>query len=225
MADDKRHQSPAAPTTPASPLKTGYLILYNAVSAVAWTVVLGRTVGLLYLGGPEAVYGGVGEWTKWTQTMALMEVIHSLLAIVRAPLATTIMQVSSRLLLVWPVVNTWPFLAASPFYPSMLLAWSVTEVIRYSYFALSLAGMLPPVLTWVRYTTFYVLYPLGITSECMLLYAATAPAGRQGGGVAVGVLYAILAIYVPGSYVLFTHMMKQRRKVMRSIKTQNRKSQ
>ncbi|KAG5916328.1 hypothetical protein E4U42_007713 [Claviceps africana] len=149
------------------------------------------------------------------------------LRIVRAPLATTIMQVSSRLLLVWPIVNTWPFLALSPFYASMLLAWSVTEVIRYSYFALSLAQMLPPALTWVRYTTFYVLYPLGITSECMLVYGATGPASRptSRGGVAAGLLYAILAIYVPGSYVLFTHMMKQRRKVMRSLKTQSSKSQ
>ncbi|KAG5974962.1 hypothetical protein E4U55_007926, partial [Claviceps digitariae] len=73
MADDKH-----APR-PASPLKTGYLVLYNAASAVAWTVVLGRTIGLLYLAGPSAVYVGVGEWTKWTQTMALMEVLHSLL--------------------------------------------------------------------------------------------------------------------------------------------------
>ncbi|KAG5976201.1 hypothetical protein E4U55_007454 [Claviceps digitariae] len=136
------------------------------------------------------------------------------------------MQVSSRLLLVWPIINTWPFLATSPFYSSMLLAWSVTEVIRYTYFALSLAQMLPPVLTWVRYTTFYVLYPLGITSECMLVYGATGPAAQySSGGVAVVVLYAILAIYVPGSYILFTHMMKQRRKVMRSLKAQNGKAQ
>ncbi|KAG5980940.1 hypothetical protein E4U43_006678 [Claviceps pusilla] len=138
------------------------------------------------------------------------------------------MQVSSRLILVWSIVNPWPFLALSPFYSSMLLAWSVTEVIRYTYFALSLTGMLPPLLTWVRYTTFYVLYPLGITSECMLVYGATGPAryaSNSGGGVAVAVLYAILAIYVPGSYILFTHMMKQRRKVMRSLKAQNSKSQ
>lgn len=114
------------------------------------------------------------------------------------------MQVSSRLLLVWPIVNTWPFLALSPFYSSMLIAWSVTEVIRYSYFALSLAGALPALLTWVRYSTFYILYPMGITSECMLIYGATGPAGELGAFGPV-VLYAILAIYVPGefSFLLF----------------------
>jgi very-long-chain (3R)-3-hydroxyacyl-CoA dehydratase len=257
----------------ASPLKTTYLILYNFASAVAWSVVLGRTILLLYLHGPASVYAHTGEWTKWTQTMAVMEVLHSLLGtnhppampsrssprlskrtmndrltstgIVRAPLATTGLQVSSRLLLVWPIVNTWPFLALSPLYSSMLVAWSVTEVIRYSYFALSLAGALPDLLTWVRYSTFYLLYPMGITSECMLIYAATGPAAQRG-SIEPLVLYAILAIYVPGkfcpeewdfmcgrrlrlmvlgSYVLFTHMMKQRGKVMRSLKAKDGKTQ
>jgi hypothetical protein len=83
----------------------------------------------------------------------------------------------------------------------MLIAWSVTEVIRYTYFALSLAGALPTLLTWVRYSTFFVLYPMGITSECMLVYAATGPAA-QISPVAPLVLYAILAIYVPGAFLL-----------------------
>lgn len=182
---------------PASPLKSAYLILYNFASAVAWSVVLGRTIGLLRLRGPATVYAGVGEWTKWTQTMAIMEIAHSLLGIVRAPLSTTLLQVSSRLLLVWKIVDSWPFLALSPFYSSMLIAWSVTEVIRYSYFALSLAGVLPAFLTWARYSTFYVLYPLGITSECMLVYGATIPAA-QTSKIEPYILYGILATYVPG---------------------------
>ncbi|KAK2591849.1 hypothetical protein QQS21_010458 [Conoideocrella luteorostrata] len=224
MADKSKPAAAKQPTQSSSPIKTAYLIFYNFASAVAWSVVLGRTIGLLYLRGPAVVYAGVGEWTKWTQTMAAMEIVHSLLGIVRAPIATTTMQVSSRLLLVWPIVNTWPFLAASPFYSSMLIAWSVTEVIRYSFFALSLAGALPTILTYVRYTTFYVLYPLGITSECMLIYGATIPAARRSSFEAY-MLYGILAIYVPGSYILFTHMMKQRKKVMRSLKANGSKAQ
>lgn len=113
------------------------------------------------------------------------------------------MQVFSRLLLVWPVVNTWPFLALSPFYSSMLVAWSVTEVVRYSYFALSLTGALPSFLTWLRYSMFYILYPMGITSECMLVYAATGPAAERS-SFASWALYAILAIYVPGTFFFFT---------------------
>ncbi|KXH69551.1 protein tyrosine phosphatase-like protein [Colletotrichum salicis] len=206
---------------PSSPLKNGYLIAYNFVSAVAWATVLGRTVALFALRGPHFVHLGVGDWTRWTQSMAAMELTISLptTGVVRAPVFTTVMQVLSRFILVWGVVYPFPYLARSPWYSSMLLAWSVTEVIRYSYFALTLSGFQPKFLTWLRYNTFFVLYPIGITSECVLIYYAAAPA-RQFGELVPWVSYAILAVYVPGSYILYTYMMKQRSKVMRNLKTQ-----
>ncbi|KAM4054591.1 protein tyrosine phosphatase-like protein, PTPLA domain-containing protein [Hirsutella rhossiliensis] len=202
---------------PSSPLKTAYLVLYNAASAAAWAVVLARTVSLCALPGPLFVYDGVGQWAKWTQTMAAMEILHSTLGVVRAPLFTTLMQVSSRFLLVWAIVDSFPFLAFSPVYSSMLVAWSVTEVIRYSYFALSLSGWQPAALTWLRYNTFFVLYPVGILSECSLIYMAADPAGMRS-PLEKYLLYAILVIYVPGAYVLYTHMMTQRKKIMRAKK-------
>jgi very-long-chain (3R)-3-hydroxyacyl-CoA dehydratase len=150
--------------------------------------------------------------------------LHSLLGVVRAPLFTTLMQVSSRFLLVWAVVDVFPFLALSPFYSSMLIAWSVTEIIRYSFFALTLSGFQPKFLTWLRYNTFFVLYPVGIFSECWLIWLATTPAGHLN-ELYKFALQAILAIYVPGSYVLYSHMMTQRRKVMRNMKAQGQKAQ
>ena len=68
----------AKPKRQQSALNKGYLILYNALSAVAWGVVLGRTLTLYSTHGSQFVYLGVGEWTKWTQTVAGMEVLHSL---------------------------------------------------------------------------------------------------------------------------------------------------
>jgi very-long-chain (3R)-3-hydroxyacyl-CoA dehydratase len=124
------------------------------------------------------------------------------------------MQVSSRLLLVWAIVHAYPAATStSPFYSSMLTAWSVTEVIRYSYFVFNLRGSVPDFLTWLRYNTFYVLYPLGITSEVALVWKASV-SGEVGAPVK-WVLWGVLGVYVPGSYVLFTHMMAQRRKVLR----------
>lgn len=107
------------------------------------------------------------------------------------------MQVSSRFLLVWAIVDSFPFLALSPVYSSMLFAWSVTEVIRYSYFALTLSGWQPRLLTWLRYNTFFVLYPIGILSECTLVWFATGPAEQYSVWLK-RFLYAVLAIYVPG---------------------------
>lgn len=58
-------------------LKTQYLISYNLVSAVLWVAVLGRVILLIPLVGFENVAGGVGEFAKWTQTFAILEVVHS----------------------------------------------------------------------------------------------------------------------------------------------------
>ncbi len=63
---------------PSSPLRTGYLVLYNTVSAAAWAVVLYRTVLTCLNAGYPYTYFEVGEWTRWTQTAACLEVLHSL---------------------------------------------------------------------------------------------------------------------------------------------------
>ncbi|KAB8295871.1 hypothetical protein EYC80_008692 [Monilinia laxa] len=196
--------------------KTQYLILYNFVSALLWLVVLGRVLLLVPLVGFGRLYPAVGQFLKWTQTIALLEVVHAAIGVVRAPISTTGMQVSSRLLLVWFIVNPFPFVAKSAGYSSMLIAWSVTEVIRYSYFVITLSGYKPAIITWFRYNTFFVLYPLGISSECWLIYNAVEPARHVYGQVYAWALQLILLIYIPGSYILFTHMIKQRSKVLRA---------
>ncbi|KAH8600470.1 tyrosine phosphatase-like protein, partial [Bisporella sp. PMI_857] len=165
------------PLRSSSP-KTQYLILYNFVSAVLWATVLGRVLMLVPLVGFGRTYAGVGNFAKWTQTIAVLEIVHAAIGLVRAPISTTGMQVASRLLLVWGIVNNFPSLAKSAGYSSMLVAWSVTEVIRYSYFVLSLSGYSPGFITWLRYNTFYVLYPMGISSECWLIYKAIGPASK-----------------------------------------------
>lgn len=55
----------------------------------------------------------------------------------------------------------------------MILAWSMTEVIRYAFYALSLVlGTVPRILVYLRYTTFYVLYPVGASSEALLILSS-----------------------------------------------------
>lgn len=105
------------------------------------------------------------------------------------------MQVSSRILLVWGVVDAHPKATSpSPFYSSMLLAWSITEVVRYSYFALNLRSGVPSFLTWLRYNTFYLLYPIGIGSEMVMIFKASEVSEKRWQWLYLGVLLA----YVPG---------------------------
>lgn len=45
---------------------------------------------------------------KWTQTLAVLEVVHAALGWVRSPLGTVASQVASRLWTVWGVVEAAP---------------------------------------------------------------------------------------------------------------------
>ncbi|KAH8722468.1 tyrosine phosphatase-like protein [Phaeosphaeriaceae sp. PMI808] len=229
--------------TPPSPIKNTYLIAYNALSAALWAGVLYQTVtigteeiikagksgwlrnGESLLGavqsglGSGRVYNELEAYTRITQSLAGLEVLHSIFGVVRAPLITTLMQVSSRFLLVHLIASPFPSTTRpSPAYATMLLAWSITEVIRYSYFVFNLSGIgVPKLWTWLRYNTFLVLYPLGVASECWLIWKASEPAGKINGIYRYG-LWNALGIYIPGFYVLFTHMLKQRGRVMREAK-------
>ncbi|KAI9750282.1 MAG: hypothetical protein M1815_001889 [Lichina confinis] len=207
------------------PWSIRYLQIYNLLSSLAWVILLGRVVLLVPLVGFEHVHGGAGTWLRWTQTTAGLEVLHSLTGLVRSSPVTTVIQVASRFLLVWFIAYPFPDVARSPVYTCMILAWSLTEVVRYTYFyrllsssrpssQQSAAGLLDGWLTWLRYNTFYILYPLGIASEAYLIYLALEPASEIRHEFS-WTLKSVLLAYIPGSYVMYNHMMTQRRRVIR----------
>ncbi|KAL9633256.1 MAG: hypothetical protein Q9204_003470 [Flavoplaca sp. TL-2023a] len=210
---------PSPPPLTKGEVAKEYLTAYNAICALLWLSVFGRTVVILPITAVESVYEAAGDFTKWTQTVAILEILHSAFGLVRSPLPTTILQVASRIVLVWAVVDQSPAATStSPFYSSMLIAWSATEVVRYSYFVLNLRGSVPAFMTWLRYNMFYVLYPIGITSEAVLVWKASEAAREPWRFVGWGVL----GLYVPGSYVLYTYMIAQRRKIMKGKQAEKR---
>jgi len=165
-------------------------------------------------------FSRIGLQTAFVQTFAILEVVHVLLGWVKSPLSTTVMQVSSRLFLVWGVTEQFPEVRSNPLYTSMVLAWSITEVIRYSFYSFNLLGKNPYPLLWLRYTTFFVLYPIGASSEAFVNYASLPkssplPLFLQGSWKLSDSIRGLLfVIWWPGLYVMYTHMMAQRRRVL-----------
>jgi len=84
----------------------------------------------------------------------------------------------------------------------MVFAWSFTEVIRYTFYALNLVGLNPYPLLWLRYTTFYALYPLGAGSEAFLTLA-TLPAPVASWGPLEYVRAGLFVIWWPGESISF----------------------
>ncbi|ORY54381.1 tyrosine phosphatase-like protein [Leucosporidium creatinivorum] len=211
--------------------KNFYLVAYNAASALGWAYVLYRlvahlltgtgdggikaavgleTAGEKLLGRARTGYSDFGDVVKLVQTAALLEAVHSGLGLVRSGILTTAAQIASRILVVWYICPFYPQVAASPIYISMVFAWSFTEVVRYLHYVASLVNVKVPVLEWLRYSTFYLMYPLGAGSECYLIFRSAAYAQQHFGILGYVGTLATAAFWPPALFVMMSHMHKQR---------------
>ncbi|KAM4668410.1 very-long-chain (3R)-3-hydroxyacyl-CoA dehydratase 2 isoform 1-T1 [Amazona ochrocephala] len=107
-----------------------------------------------------------------------------------------------------------------------VVAWTITEIIRYSFYTFSLLNHLPYLIKWARYTLFIVLYPMGVSGELLTIYAAL-PFVRQSGLYSISLpnkynfsfdyytfLILVMISYIPIFPQLYFHMLHQRRKVL-----------
>lgn len=197
-----------------------YLIMYNGASCLLWALVLLRFSVLYPLVGYEFVSEGVDDFLRWVQTLMILDVVHSALGLVRSPVTTTVMQISSRLLVVWGVLYPFPEVGQSFAFSTCTVAWCITEIIRYLFYTYTLkrgSHGVPKWLVWIRYSAFYILYPLGAGSEWILVLFSL-PEAEIFSTIYALILKATLLIYLPGFYVMFTHVMKQRKKALSAAK-------
>lgn len=158
-----------------------YLFTYNALNLTAWAACTLYAVYLLSQNSPlpdvfDKVYHPL---LTGTQSLAVLEILHSLFGIVRAPVVTTLMQVASRVLVVWGVMFPFGYEKIASgggivggagvgagvgagegqlgdyAFLGCLGAWGVTECIRYGFFALQVSGLgVPAWWAWLRYASF-----------------------------------------------------------------------
>lgn len=201
------------------------LIAYNLLSGCLWTFAMLNVVATsIVFGDLHTTFRLTYLWTTAIQSLAVVEIYNSATGAVRSPLLTTTMQVASRLLVVYGVWTLLPESSGNSSYAyiTVHIAWGIAEVVRYYYYATHLMSQqkgnpttVPPRLEWLRYNAFLVLYPLGISSECyMIFYAVGAAYARPGIFFAVYALFLSLCLvaYIPGTIVLFSHMLRQRAK-------------
>ncbi|KAH8780258.1 tyrosine phosphatase-like protein [Diaporthe sp. PMI_573] len=192
-----------------------YLIGYNTISALLWIFVFGRTAALALSNGLSEVYlyPSVRITVLLTQSLAALDVLHSIIGLVNAPVLTGFVQVAGRSTVLWLVIENYQSSAFSPFYGLMVLAWSAADAIRYLYFATKLiGGHQYSNLTWLRYSAFYILYPVGIASEVGVVYNTVSEAWKLGYYSHAWAYIAAALLYIPAAPTLFNHMIRQRRK-------------
>jgi len=225
MKEARRRVRPLSKTESRIAVKmNAYVALYNGASCAGWAYVLLLLLSHLAGGGaPGGVHAVLGEPLKWVQTAALLEVLHAATGLVRANAATTAFQVASRLAIVWPVLHYAADARASQAVVPLVIAWGVTEVVRYYYFFAREVGIDGYLSGWLRYSLFPVLYPLGASSEAYLLWRAL-PTFKASGMWSItmpnalnfafdlhNVAIVVLVLYPPGLAFMMSHMAAQRK--------------
>ncbi|KAF4709464.1 hypothetical protein FOZ62_027930 [Perkinsus olseni] len=201
-------------------LSHSYLIFYNLVQTLGWSYILFEAL----VGPLPALSEKVIDPLYFFQGLAVLEILHSVFGLVRANPVITTIQVYSRVQLIYLHYRCREVADHSPGLLPMVIAWSVTEVVRYSYLGLHMSIGAPSFLKWLRYTLFLVLYPLGVYGEMRVIYDVL-PVVERDHILSVAMpnafnfsfnfaafLKFLLAIYLPGLYVQYTHMLHQRKK-------------
>jgi hypothetical protein len=197
---------------PSLPVK-GYLVLYNLACAAGWAYNLSLLVQS-YFAGETAIqaWSKSGPILTIVQTMAVLEIFHSIFKLVSSPWLTTFIQVMSRLIVLWGYTipsshQHWSFYL-------LAISWSTVEVPRYLFYVWQLLFPTTPAplpLFWLRYSLFALLYPTGISGEILQLWNAM-PYWKETLPLFRIISYVLLfSLYPPLSPFMYMHMVKQRK--------------
>ncbi|XP_032956689.1 very-long-chain (3R)-3-hydroxyacyl-CoA dehydratase 1 [Rhinolophus ferrumequinum] len=206
---------------------TAWLTLYNIAMTAGW-LVLAIAMVRFYMekGTHKGLYKSIQKTLKFFQTFALLEIVHCLIGIVPTSVLVAGVQVSSRIFMVWLITHSIKPIQNEESVVLFLVAWTVTEITRYSFYTFSLLDHLPYFIKWARYNFFIILYPVGVAGELLTIYAAL-PYVKKTGMFSIRLpnkynfsfdyyyfLLITMASYIPLFPQLYFHMLRQRRKVL-----------
>ncbi|PQM36145.1 very-long-chain (3R)-3-hydroxyacyl-CoA dehydratase PASTICCINO 2A [Prunus yedoensis var. nudiflora] len=200
-----------------SALRRLYLSLYNWTVFLGWLQVLYLALKTLNESGHQHVYKAVERPLLLAQSAAVLEILHGLVGLVRSPISATLPQIGSRLYLTWGILWSFPETQSHILVSSLVISWSITEIIRYSFFGMKEAlGFAPSWLLWLSEVgLIYIALQYIQKSE---KYSIRMP---NKWNFSFDYLYAAiiaLGIYVPGSPHMYRYMLSQRKKALSKTK-------
>lgn len=211
----------------AEKYKKRYLFLYNTIQTFGWSYILIQFLnGCLNKSPDKTLYEEVKWPLTFFQTGAVLEYYHALFKLTKSSPTVTFQQLYSRVFIVWLILFPIEDAQTNIGFPMLLLAWSITEIIRYSNYALATYNQAPYFLVWLRYTLFTVLYPLGVSGELLCMYWAVEELKRTKQWTIEfpnkwNVMFYFhhyiiftMILYIPFFPPLYMHMIRQRRKVL-----------
>ncbi|XP_037553639.1 very-long-chain (3R)-3-hydroxyacyl-CoA dehydratase isoform X1 [Nematolebias whitei] len=214
-------------------LKKGYLFMYNLVQFLGFSWIFVNMTVRLFILGQDSFYDTfhtTADMMYFCQMLAVLEVINPLLGLVKTGFFPALIQVAGRNVILFVVFGSLEEMQNKPVVFFVFYLWSTIEIFRYPFYMLACIGTDWPVLTWLRYSLWIPLYPLGVIAEALAviqslpifdesrLFSLSLPAvlGRSMSFSYTLQLYLVLMFL--GLFINFRHLYKLRQRRYRSRK-------
>ena len=210
-------------------IKSVYLILYNFLQLCGWSCFFFRVTNyLINSKSLQEIYSNSHLILECCQYGAFLEIIHSIIGIVKSSIFATSIQIIGRIIIV--VILQFFESAVSQGYFLIYFAWSIVEIVRYTYYIMNLLQKdfvkfnIPYILIWCRYSFFVVLYPIGVSGEMITVWNAKKDFNKyilyqtdKYTFTAADLIYPIWIFYIPALIYLYGYLFKQRKKVLNRL--------
>lgn len=171
----------------------------------------------------------VGNPLKFIQALQFLEVMHPLFGYTKNSFLISFFQVGGRAFVLFCMIDAEPRIQTRPVVFYLFLFWSIIEIVRYPYYVTQLFNIKIYFLTWLRYTIWIPLYPLGFLCEGVIIFL-NIPYFEETNKFTISLpntynfafhfpsllrLYLLL-MFLPGLYTIMSHMRQLRCKKLNS---------
>ncbi|XP_058791809.1 very-long-chain (3R)-3-hydroxyacyl-CoA dehydratase [Phymastichus coffea] len=153
-------------------MKKVYLIFYNLFQCIGFIYVVSVMAIRYYRDGPDSMketYEAVGNPMKFIHLLQFLEVMHPLFGYTKGSCFIAFLQVGGRAFILFFMIEAEERMQTKPVVFYLFLVWTIIEVVRYPYYITHLLDIEMPTLTWLRYTIWMPLYPLGFVFEGIIV--------------------------------------------------------
>ncbi|XP_040018732.2 very-long-chain (3R)-3-hydroxyacyl-CoA dehydratase [Gasterosteus aculeatus] len=217
-------------------LKRGLLFAYNLVQFLGFSWIFVNMTVRLFIFGRDSVsdtFHTISDVMFFCQILAAVEVLNAAFGFVRTGVTPTLIQVVGRNFILFIIFGAVEEMQHQPVVFFVFYLWSAIEIFRYPFYMLGCFNTEWKTLTWLRYTIWIPLYPLGVLAEAVAviqsipifdktkLFSIPLP---KAVGTSVSfscVLYVYLGLMFLGLFINFRHLYKQR---TRRFRTKKRKA-
>ncbi|XP_016406037.1 very-long-chain (3R)-3-hydroxyacyl-CoA dehydratase-like [Sinocyclocheilus rhinocerous] len=217
-------------------LKKGFLFMYNLVQFLGYSWIFVNMTVRLFILGQDSFYDTfhtIADVMYFCQMLAIMEVINPAVGLVKTGVMPAFIQVMGRNFILFVIFGTLEEMQNKPVVFFVFYLWSMIEIFRYPFYMLACIDTEWKLLTWLRYTIWIPLYPLGVLAEAVAVIQSipifdetkllSIPLPKAiGTSLSFSyILQLYLVIMFLGLFINFRHLFKQR---SRRCRTKKRKA-